>query len=215
MSAPEDQIPKASGFCQPYNPLQFTPIAPKAITERPHLDATHLESEREHDSGIADILSRGAQSYEPQADNSPDPLTFPLGLMHRLSAPRVRNAPGSTTSSRQRVDTREYRRRRPALSQEQYWDLLATIIRDGKFKFEAQQAEIPKLTDALLAQAKTITDQQAAHKIIYNGAKVTYDELTTPSHQVKDEIAALKGEATAQMGAVETLTDKIKTTPVI
>jgi len=114
MSAPEDQTPKASGSRQPYNPLQFTPIGPKAITEWPHLEATHSESE-EHDSVMADILSRGAQSYEPQAHDSPDPLTFPLGLMHRLGASRVRNAPGSTTSSRQPVVTREYRRRRPAL----------------------------------------------------------------------------------------------------
>jgi len=67
----------------------------------------------------------------------------------------------------------------------------------------------------LLAQAKTITDQQAAHKIIYDGAKVTYDELTTLRQQVKDEIAALKGEATCPKEAVETLTDKIKTTLVI
>jgi len=66
-----------------------------------------------------------------------------------------------------------------------------------------------------LAQAKTITDQQAAHKIIYDGAKVTYDELTTLRQQVKDEIAALKGEATGQKEAVETLTDKIKTALVI
>jgi len=156
MFAPEDQTPKASGSRQPYNPLQFTPSAAKAITEPPYLEATHSESE-EHDSVIADILSRGAQSYEPQADNSPDPLTFPLGLMHLLGAPRVRNAPASTTSSRQRVDTREYSRRRPALSQEQYEDLLAAIIRDGKMEFEAQRVEITKLTDALLAQAKTIT----------------------------------------------------------
>jgi len=63
MSAAEDQSPKASGSRQPYNPLQFTPIAPKAITERPHLDATHSESE-EHDCVMVDILSRGAQSYE-------------------------------------------------------------------------------------------------------------------------------------------------------
>jgi len=99
--------------------------------------------------------------------------------MHRLGVPRVENAPGSTSSSRQRVDTREYRWRRPVLSQEQYEDLLAAIIRDCKLEFEAQRAEITKLIDASLAQAKTITDQQAAHKIIYDGAKVTYDELTT------------------------------------
>jgi len=179
MSAPEDQTPKASGSRQPYNPLQFIPIAPKVITERPYLEATHSESELEHDSVMANILSRGAQSYKPQADDSADLLTFPLGLMDRLVAPRVRNAPESTTSFRQRVDAREYRRRRPALSQEQYEDLLAAIIRDGKLEFEAQWAEIPKLMDALLAQAKNITDQQAAHKIIYDGAKATYDELTT------------------------------------
>jgi len=99
MSPPEDQTPKASGSRQTYNPLQFTPIAPKALIELPHYEVTHSESELEHDSVMADILSRGAQSYEPQADDSPDPLTFPLGIMHRLGAPRVRNAPGSTTSS--------------------------------------------------------------------------------------------------------------------
>jgi len=68
MSAPEDQTPKALGSRQPYNPLQFTTIAPKAITEQPHLEVTHSESE-EHDSVMVDILSRGAQSYEPQADD--------------------------------------------------------------------------------------------------------------------------------------------------
>jgi len=46
-----------------------------------------------------------------------------------------------------------------------------------------------------LAQAKTITEQQAAHKIICDGAKATYNVLTTLRQQVKDEIAALKGEA--------------------
>jgi len=209
MSAPEDQTPKASGSCQPYNTLPFTPIAPKAITERPHLEATHSESELAHDSVMADILSRGAQSYEPQADDSPDPVTFPLRLMHRLGAPRVRNAPGSTTSFRQQVPTRIYRRRRPGLSQEQYEDLLAAIIRDGKMEFEAQRVEITKLTDALLTKAKTITDQQAAHKIIYDGTKSTYDEFTPVRQQVKDEIAALKSEAAGQKEAVETLTDKI------
>ena len=60
-------------------------------------------------------------------------------------------------------------------------------------EFGAQRVEITKFTDALLAQAITITDQQAAHKIIYDGAKTTYDKLTTPRQQVKDEIAALKG----------------------
>jgi len=39
-------------------------------------------------------------------------------------------------------------------------------------EFEPQRVEITKLTDALLAQAKTITDQQAAHKIIYDVAKM-------------------------------------------
>jgi len=75
--------------------------------------------------------------------------------------------------------------------------------------------EITKLTDALLAEAKTITDQQAAHKIIYDGGKTTYDELTTLRQQVKDEIAALKGGAAGQKEAVETLTDKIKAALVI
>jgi len=209
MSTPEDQTPKVSGSCQPYNSLQITPIAPKAITERPHLEATHSESELEHDSVMADILSWGAQSYEPQTDHSPDPLTFPLALMHRLGAAWARNAPGSTTSSWQRVNTREYRRRRPALSQEQYEHLLAAIIRDGKMEFDPQRAEITKLTDALLAQAKTITDQQAAHKIIYDAAKTIYDELTTLRQQVKYEIAALKSETAGQKEAGETRTNNI------
>jgi len=59
MSVPEDQPAKASGSSQPYNPLQFTPIALKAITERPYLEATHSESELEQDFVMADILSRG------------------------------------------------------------------------------------------------------------------------------------------------------------
>jgi len=87
---------------------------------------------------------------------------------------------------------------------------LAAIIQDGNMEFEAQRAEITKLTDALLAQAQRITDQQAVHKIIYDGAKATYDELTTLRQQVKDEIAALKGEAAGQKEEVETLTNKIK-----
>jgi len=82
-------------------------------------------------------------------------------------------------------------------------------------EFEASHAEITKLTDVLLAQAKTITDQQAAHKIIYDDPKTTYDELTTLRQQVKDEVAALKGEAAGQKEAVETLTDNIKAALVI
>jgi len=120
MSTPEDQTRKASGPCQPHNPLQFIPISPKAITEQPHLEATHSDSEPEHKSVMVVILSQGAQSCEPQRDDSPDPLTFPLGLMHRLSAPLVRNATGSNSLSQQWVDIKEYSQRRPALSQEQY-----------------------------------------------------------------------------------------------
>jgi len=71
------------------------------------------------------------------------------------------------------------------------------------------------LNDALLAQAKTLTDQQAAHKIIYDGTKATYEELTTLREQVKDEIAPLKGQAEGQQEPVATLTDKIKATLVI
>jgi len=94
-------------------------------------------------------------------------------------------------------------------------DLLVAIIQDGKLESEAQWTEITKLTPILLAQGKTNTDQLAAHKIIYNGAKVTYAELTTLRQQVKDEIGALKGEATGMKEAVETPYDKIKTALVI
>ena len=124
MSALEDQTPKASGSRQPYNPLQFIPIVPKAITKWPHLEATHSESELVHNSVMADILSQGAHLYELEVDDSPDLLTFPPSLMHHLGTPRVRNAPGRTTSSWPQVDTMEYGRRRPALSQEHmrtYW----------------------------------------------------------------------------------------------
>ena len=69
--------------------------------------------------------------------------------------------------------------------------------------------------DALLAHANTITDQQAAHKIIYDGVKATYDELTTLHQQVKEEIATLKSEATGQKEEVKTLTNKIKAALVI
>ena len=79
MSASENQTSKASGSGQLYNPLQFTPIAPKAITELPHIEASHWKSELEHDSVMADIFSQGTQSYELQSDGSSDPLTFPLG----------------------------------------------------------------------------------------------------------------------------------------
>jgi len=219
MSTPEDQTPKASGPRQPYNPLSFPAITPRAITQRPQLEAAHSESELEPDSAIEDILSHGVQSYKPQyqaLDYSPDPLTMPVGLLQRFGQTRTRQrgAP-STTSCRHRVDTREYRHSNRGLSQEQYDRLLATIINDGKEQFEKQRSEITKLTDALLAQAKTITDQQAAHKIIYDGAKATYEELTTLRQQVKDEIAALKGQAEGQQEAVATLTDEIKATLVI
>jgi len=71
------------------------------------------------------------------------------------------------------------------------------------------------LTNTLLLQAKTITDKQAAHKIIYDGTKATYEELTTLRQQVKDEITGLKGQGEGQQEAVATLTDKIKATLVI
>jgi len=50
---------------------------------------------------------------------------------------------------------------------------------------------------------------------MYDGAKATYEELTTLRQQVKDVIAALKGQAEGQQEAVATLTDKIKATLVI
>jgi len=84
MSAPKDQIPKASGSCQPYNPLSFPAITPRAIIQGPQLDAAQAESELELDSAIEDILSRGVQSYErqyPALDYSPDLLTMPVGLL--------------------------------------------------------------------------------------------------------------------------------------
>ena len=71
------------------------------------------------------------------------------------------------------------------------------------------------MTDGLLSQATTITDQLAAHKIIYDGAKATNEELTTIRLQVKDEAAAIKGQAEGQQEAVATLTDEIKATLVI
>ena len=67
----------------------------------------------------------------------------------------------------------------------------------------------------MLAQAKTVTDPQAAHKIIYDGAKANYEELTTLGQQVKDEIAAPKGQAEGQQEVVATLTAKINATLVI
>jgi len=219
MSAPEDQTPKASVSRQPYNPLSFPAITPRAITQPPQLEAAHSESELEPDSAMEDILSRGVQSYEPQypaLDYSPETLTMLVELFHRFGQTRTRQRGAtSTTSSRCRVDTRQYRQSNRGLSQEQYDRLPATIINDDKEEFEKQRSEITKLTDALLAQAKTITDQQAAHKIIYDGPKATYEELTTLRQQVKDEIAALKGQAEGQQEAVATLTDKIKATLVI
>jgi len=71
------------------------------------------------------------------------------------------------------------------------------------------------LTDAFLVQAKTTNDQQAAHEITYDSTIATYEELTTLRQQVKDEIAALKGQAEGHQEAVATLTDKIKPTLVI
>ena len=219
MSPPEDQNPKASGSRQPYNPLSFPAITPRAITQRLQLEAAHSESELEPDSAMEDILSRVVQSYEPQypaLDYSPDPFTMPVGLLQRFgqSRTRQRGAP-STTSSRHRVDTREYRQSNRGLSQKQYDCLLATIINDAKEEFEKQPSEITKLTDALLAQAKTITDQQAVHRIINDGAKATYEELTTLRQQVNNQIAALKGQAEGQQEEVATLTYQIKATLVI
>jgi len=82
-------------------------------------------------------------------------------------------------------------------------------------EFEKQRSEITRLTDALLTQANAITDQQTAHKIIYDGAQATYEDLTTLRQEVKGEIAPLKGQSKGQQEAVTTLTDKIKATLVI
>ena len=84
MSALEDQTPKAFGSLRPYNPLSFPAITPRAITQRPQLEAGHSESELEPDSAMEDILSRGVQSHEPPypaLDYSPDTLTMPVGLL--------------------------------------------------------------------------------------------------------------------------------------
>jgi len=219
MSASEDQTPKASESRQPYNPLSLSAITTRAITQGPQLEAAHSESHLEPVSAMQEILSCGVQSYEPQyptLDYSPDPLTMPVGLLQWFGQTRTpqRGAP-STTLSRHRVDTREYSQLNRGLLQEQYDRLRATIINDGKEEFEKHQSEITMLTDPLLAQAKTITDQQAAHKIIYEGTKATYEELTTLLQQVKYQIAALKGLAEGQQEAVTTLIDKIKATLVI
>jgi len=109
ISAPEDHTPKASGSHQHYNPLSFPAITPRAITQRPQLEAAHSESELEPDSAMEDILSRGVQSHEPQypaLDYSPDPLTMPVGLLQQFGQTRTqqRSAP-KTPSSRYRVDT--------------------------------------------------------------------------------------------------------------
>jgi len=162
MSSPEDQTPKASGSRQPYNALSFPAITPRAIIQRPQLAAAHSESELEPDSAMEDTLSRVVQSYEPQypaLDYSPYPLTMPVGLLQRFGQTRTRKRSASSkTSSCHRVDFRECRKSNRGLSQEQYDRLLATIINDGKKEFEKQRSEITKLTDALLAQAKTIND---------------------------------------------------------
>jgi len=168
---------------------------------------------------MEDILSRGVQSHAPQYpafNYAPDPLMMPVGLLQGLgqNGTRQRGAT-SVTSSRHRVDTLEYRQSNRGLSQEQSDQLLATIINDGKKEFEKQQSETTKLTDALLAQAKTINNQQAAQNIIYIRDKATYEELTTLRKHVKDEIAALKDQAEGQQEAVATLTDKINATLVI
>jgi len=80
---------------------------------------------------------------------------------------------------------------------------------------EAQWAEITNLTDTSLGQTKTITDQKAACKIVYDVVKASHDELITLGQQLTDEIAALKGEAAGQMETVATITNKIKTALVI
>ena len=219
MSAPEGQTPKASGPRLPYNPLSFPAITPRVITQWLQLEAAHSESEIEPDSAMEDILSRGVQSYEtqyPALDYSPNPLMMPVGLLQRFGQSRTQQRGATrTTSSRYRVDTWEYKQSNRGLSQEQYDRWLATIINDGKEEFEKQRSEITKLPDALLAYAKIISDQQDAYKIIYDGAKATYEDLTTLRQQGKDEIAALTGQAEGQQEMVATLTDKIKVTLVI
>jgi len=67
----------------------------------------------------------------------------------------------------------------------------------------------------LCVLTKTTTDQQGTPKFIRDGTKATCNELTTLRQQVKEEIAGLKGEATGQKEAVQTLTDNIKAAPVI
>jgi len=62
---------------------------------------------------------------------------------------------------------------------------------------------------------KHLLTNKVSNKIIYGGAKTTYDELTTLRQQVTDGIAAVKGEPASLKEAVETLTDKIKATLVI
>ena len=107
------------------------------------METAHSESEVEPDSAMEDILSRGVQSYSPlypALDYSPDPLTMPVGLLQRFGQTRTRQIGAtSTTSSRHRVDTREYRHPNRGLSQEQYDRLPATIINDGKEEFEKQE----------------------------------------------------------------------------
>ena len=113
MSAPEDQTPKASGSPQPCNPLSFPAITARAITQRPQLEAVHSESDLEPDCAMEDILYRGVQSRKPQypaLTYCPDPLTMPVGLLQGFGQTRTQQrGASSTTSSRYRVDTREYR----------------------------------------------------------------------------------------------------------
>jgi len=67
----------------------------------------------------------------------------------------------------------------------------------------------------LLAQAKTSTNQQGTHKIIVDAMKATYNEVATFQQYIENEFTPLKGKATGQKEAVETLTDKIKATLLI
>jgi len=68
------------------------------------------------------------------------------------------------TSSLQ-VDIQEYRESNGGLSQEECDRLLAIIINDRKEEFKKQRSEITKLTDVLLAEGKTITDQQVLQEL--------------------------------------------------
>ena len=151
-----DQVtPQAGSSRQGYRALEFAAVTPRGVTTRPMIEAPPSESGGD-DADMEDILSRGVESSGPyhsygQTGLSPDDLGpagshYPAGFTARIgSHPHRTRPPPSSTSTRQRVDTRGARGTqppRPALTQTQYDCLFESIIKDAQQEFDRQRKQI-------------------------------------------------------------------------